>query len=99
MDWDAADAHWCQLNVSWAVETAAIQTKPAYAGFKTLVFPLVRAGGLRFYSRQFHSPGLKLTPMADAVPLQKTDWFLDNCQQKIQAIANPPVDIYPINLI
>ena len=41
-----------------AVETAATQTKPAYAGFKTLDFPPVRAGGLRFYSREFHSPGL-----------------------------------------
>jgi filamentous hemagglutinin family protein len=41
-----------------AVETAATQTKPAYAGFTTLDFPPVRAGGLRFYSREFHSPGL-----------------------------------------
>ena len=29
-----------------AVETAATQTKPAYAGYETLNFPLVRAGGL-----------------------------------------------------
>ncbi|NEQ21769.1 MAG: hypothetical protein F6K28_21660 [Microcoleus sp. SIO2G3] len=29
-----------------AVETAAIQTKPAYAGYKTLDFRLVRVGGL-----------------------------------------------------
>jgi len=29
-----------------AVETAAIQTKPAYAGYKTPDFPLVRVGGL-----------------------------------------------------
>jgi hypothetical protein len=55
--------HWCQLNVSWAVETAATQTKPACAGFKTLEFPLVRAGGLGFYRRDFQSPWLKLTPM------------------------------------
>ena len=25
-------AHWCQLKFSWAVETAAIQPKPADAG-------------------------------------------------------------------
>jgi hypothetical protein len=37
----------------WAVETAATQTKPAYAGFRSLDFPLVRAGGLGFYSRDF----------------------------------------------
>jgi hypothetical protein len=32
---------------------------PACAGFKNLDFSLVRAGGLCFYSREFHSPGLK----------------------------------------
>ncbi|AFZ16944.1 CHAT domain-containing protein [Allocoleopsis franciscana] len=47
----------CNL-LNRAVETAATQTKPAYAGFTTLDFPLVRAGGLRFYSREFHSPEL-----------------------------------------
>ncbi len=31
---------------------------PAYAGFKTFDFSPVRAGGLRFYSCEFHSPGL-----------------------------------------
>ncbi len=61
--------HWCQLNVDLAVETAATQTKPAYAGFKTPVFSLVRAGGLGFYSSEFHSPELKLTPMARFAPL------------------------------
>jgi hypothetical protein len=40
-------------EVSWAVSTAATQTKPAYAGFRSLDFPLVRAGGLGFYSRDF----------------------------------------------
>ncbi len=40
-----------------AVETAAIQTKPACAGFKILVLLLVREGGLRLYSRDFQSPG------------------------------------------
>jgi hypothetical protein len=55
--------HRCQLNVSLAVLTAAIQTKPAYAGYQTLDSPLVRAGGLGFYSSEFHSPELKLTPM------------------------------------
>ena len=33
-----------------AVETAATQTKPAYAGYKTLAFQLVRVGGLGLYS-------------------------------------------------
>ncbi|HEY9743716.1 MAG TPA: hypothetical protein V6C90_24785 [Coleofasciculaceae cyanobacterium] len=33
-----------------AVETAATQTKPAYAGYKILDFRLVRAGGLGLYS-------------------------------------------------
>ena len=40
----------CKLPADW--KSGAIQTKPAYAGFKT-----VRAGGLRFYSRDFQSPG------------------------------------------
>jgi hypothetical protein len=62
--------HRCQLNVSWAVKTAAIQTKPACAGFKTVDFSLVRVGGLGFYSSEFHSPGLKLTPMDNIVPLR-----------------------------
>ncbi len=40
-----------------AVETAATQTKPAYAGFQIVDSPQVRAGGLGFYSREFHSLG------------------------------------------
>ena len=48
MELRAYSGHWCQFKVSLAVETAAIQTKPAYAGFKILDFPLVRAGGLPF---------------------------------------------------
>ncbi|MEP0877569.1 hypothetical protein NDA00_17310 [Funiculus sociatus GB2-M2] len=52
-----------------AVKTAATQTKPACAGSKSLNFPLVRAGGLGFCSREFHSPGLKLTPMGNAMSL------------------------------
>jgi hypothetical protein len=43
---------------------------PACGGFKTLEFPLVRAGGLGFYRRDFQSPGLKLTPMHSRAPLQ-----------------------------
>ena len=70
-------SHWCQLNVSLAVKTAATQPKPAYAGLRNLDFPLVRAGGLGFYSRVsvagrdsvlFQSPGLKLTPMDISCP-------------------------------
>src|SRR4028118_34116 len=61
--------HWCQLNVSLAVKTAATQPKPAYAGLRNFDFPLVRAGGLGFYSRDFQSPGLKLTPMHSCAPL------------------------------
>ncbi len=45
--------HWCQLKVSLAVETAAIQTKPAYAGYRNLDLSLVRDGGLRLCSREF----------------------------------------------
>ncbi len=67
-----ARTHRCQLKLSWAVKTAAIQTKPACAGSKTFDFPLVRAGGLGFCSRDFQSPGLKLTPMGtEALPLRK----------------------------
>ncbi len=58
-----------------AVETAQRQQAhkyaPASAALKTLDFTLVRAGGLSFYSREFHSPGLKLTPMDVILPLQK----------------------------
>jgi hypothetical protein len=56
------------LTVSLAVETAAIQTKPACAGFKTVDFSLVRVGGLGFYSSEFHSAELKLTSMDNVVP-------------------------------
>jgi hypothetical protein len=59
--------------VNWAVLTAATQTKPAYAGFNNLASPLVRAGGLRLYSREFHLPGLKLTPMVIAISPTKVD--------------------------
>ncbi len=56
-------------KISLAVKTAATQTKPAVArqrtkgatGFKALCFSLVRDGGLRLYSREFHSLGRKLT--------------------------------------
>jgi hypothetical protein len=34
-----------------AVETAAIQTKPAYAGYKNFDFSLVRVGGLCLFRR------------------------------------------------
>ena len=44
----AGGTHWYQLKMGLAVETAATQTKPAYAGFKNLDFSLVRDGGLRF---------------------------------------------------
>jgi len=40
--------HSCQLKVSLAVETAAIQPKPACAGYKIFYLWLVRAGGLPF---------------------------------------------------
>ena len=40
-----------------AVETAAIQTKPAAAAFKTHFVPLVRAGGLCLYSHRLQSVG------------------------------------------
>ena len=50
------------VNLSWAVETAATQTKPAYAGYNTSNFSLVREGGLRFCRREFHSPGLERIP-------------------------------------
>ena len=39
------------------MEFAAIQTKPAYAGFRIHTLPLVRAGGLCFCSSEFYSPG------------------------------------------
>jgi hypothetical protein len=64
----AQNLYWCQLKVSLAVETAATQTKPAYAGFKTPDFPLVRLRGLRLSSREFHSLGLKLTPLKTLRP-------------------------------
>ena len=57
------------------VETAATQTKPAYAGFKTLDCLRVRAGGLRFCSRDFQSPprllgmGLSVEQVAEALGL------------------------------
>jgi len=65
--------HWCQLNVSLAVETAATRNftcleqvtfREGFA-YKNLDFSLARAGGLGFCSTEFHSPGLKLTPMID----------------------------------
>jgi len=71
----AQSLHWCQLDVNWAVKTAATQTKPAYAGFKNLSFSLVRDGGLRFYSRDFQSLGLKLIPMKALRPYRW--WFKD----------------------
>ena len=58
--------------MSLAVETATTQTKPAYAGFKNLDFSLVRDGGLRFYSRDFQSLGLKLTAMERIAPFLTT---------------------------
>jgi hypothetical protein len=81
------NAHPCQFKIGLAVETAATQTKPAYAGFRAFDFPSVRAGGLGFYSRDFQSLGLKLTPMGNAMPL-RTKGFLCmgmilSCPQKL----------------
>jgi hypothetical protein len=55
-----------------AVETAATQTKPAYAGSKEFDFSSVHAGELGFYSSEFYSPELKLTPMIITVLLGNT---------------------------
>jgi len=66
-------ATWDCLVGSFAVETAAIQTKPAFAGFKILGFSSVRAGGLRFCSREFHSPDFGYSAKAgEAKPLGKS---------------------------
>jgi hypothetical protein len=47
----------CTLSpTDW--KSGATQTKPASAGFKILNFPLVRAGGLGLYSRDFNRQGL-----------------------------------------
>ncbi|MDF0556529.1 BamA/TamA family outer membrane protein [Kamptonema sp. UHCC 0994] len=45
-----------------AVETASIQTKPAFAGCKILDGSSVREGGLGLCSREFYSPGLGYSP-------------------------------------
>jgi hypothetical protein len=57
-----------------AVETAATQTKPTCAGFKTVDFSLVCVGGLGLYISEFHSPELKLMPMDRVMPLQLIDY-------------------------
>jgi hypothetical protein len=66
------------LTQNGRLETAATQTKPTFpaeryanVGFKTLDFPLVRTRRLRLYSREFYSPGLKLTQVSSAVPLRQ----------------------------
>jgi hypothetical protein len=43
-----------------AVETAATQTKPAYAGSKEFDFSSVHAGELGFYSSEFSLPELNV---------------------------------------
>jgi hypothetical protein len=40
-----------KLGEAWRLETAAIQTKPAYAGYLIKSLLLVRAGGLPYSSR------------------------------------------------
>ena len=57
------------LGLAWRLKPQLYKLAPACAGSKTLDFTLVRAGGLGFYSREFHSLGLKLTPMDNIVPL------------------------------
>ncbi len=39
------------------IKIAATRTKPAYAGYKTPDFRLVRAGGLGLFSRDFNRSG------------------------------------------
>ena len=39
--------------------------------YRTVDFPSVRDGELCLYSREFHSPGLKLTPMHGGAPLRE----------------------------
>ncbi|MEQ8962258.1 MAG: ATP-binding protein, partial [Coleofasciculus sp. C2-GNP5-27] len=55
--WQAAK-ELAEAALSGAVETATTQTKPAFAGSKTLNLLSVRAGGLGLSSREFHSPRL-----------------------------------------
>jgi len=45
-DWDTIGSIGVNLTIEKAVETAAIQPKPACAGFKALDFWLVRLRGL-----------------------------------------------------
>jgi hypothetical protein len=42
---------------------------------KTLIFSRVRAYGLCLFSREFYSPGLKLTPMYSNRPLAKVPFI------------------------
>ncbi len=65
--------HWCQLNVDWAVETAAIQTKPACAGFKTLSSRQSAQADLVFIGATSSRHGLKLTRMKALRPYRW--WF------------------------
>jgi hypothetical protein len=66
------------LRAAWRLKPQLYKHAPACAGYKASDFTLVRRtfgaltrnGGLRFYSREFHSPGLKLTPMDNIVPLR-----------------------------
>jgi hypothetical protein len=60
-----------KLTLAWRLKPQLHKQNLPPQVSKTLIFRRVRAGGLGFCSGEFHSPGLKLTPMDIIVPLEK----------------------------
>jgi hypothetical protein len=46
------------LTLAWRLKPQLNKLAPACAGYQTLDFPLVRAGGLGFWTREFIRLGL-----------------------------------------
>jgi len=91
------------LTLAWRLKPQLHKLAPAYAGYQTLDFPLVRAGGLGFYSSEFHSPELKLTPMGMACPYEDSvlsqkmgkSWSASHRAMARRENANPVISTNP----
>ncbi|MBD1927677.1 hypothetical protein H6F74_15700 [Trichocoleus sp. FACHB-90] len=58
------------LTLAWRLKPQLHKQNPPARVIRILITALAKASGLGLFSRDFQSPGLKLTPMGNAMPLQ-----------------------------
>ena len=100
------NAHRVNLTLAWRLKPQLHKQNPPARVKRTLIqSALVRApSGLRFCSREFHSPGLKLTPMGNAMPLPtflspilRATVYQGSFRSAIRSLAERDRGLFPIS--